>query len=134
MKMKRPKALDDNNGWVLVYAASFAAFLLIVFSANAIGKPICFSPEFIKSVSAQVMPPAIVQEHKGIAAKRIIDKLNKTGIPTDYVGDHVVAWVAPHRPPLQIVIFNRGCAVVRCMYARGCKAIPTDTAQIGLIT
>ncbi|MCP4410197.1 MAG: hypothetical protein GY807_21130 [Gammaproteobacteria bacterium] len=120
--MKRAKGLDSGNCAIVYYAVVFVA--LVIVSASVVAQPVCFSPEFVKRVSKNVLPASVVREYKGEIAKEIINRINNTGIPTKYVGDHVLYWVAPSRPPIQVVIFNKGCAAVRCLYAKGCQVMP----------
>lgn len=129
--MGRPKGLrtevDLFHLWMA--AIAFAAFVIgasIQPAGAESTKPVCFSPEFVKKAMSEKLPGPIVIEQTGAKAKDAIDRFNKTVPPTSYVGDYLLLWVVPGRPPLLVVIFNKGCAAVRCIYGTGCKRISKD--------
>ena len=127
--MGRPKGLKTESSadlfylWIVAFAFVAVAIGAAITPAKA-SKPVCFSPELVRQVMKEKMPGPMVIEQKGKEAKAAIDRFNNAGKPTSYVGDYILLWVAPGRPPFQVVIFNKGCAVVRCLYGMGCKTVP----------
>ena len=130
--MGRPKGLKTDSSadlfylWMVAFAFAAVAFGAVINSARAQvpdSEVACYTPEFIKKTTKArfIAPIVVVQE--GELAQAFIARLNAAGKPTSYIGDYVLFWMIPNRPPFQVMIFNKGCATVQCIYGKGCLPI-----------
>ena len=131
--MRRPKGLQTESSADLFYLwAAALTFVGVVFVAMFStparsqvpdAEVVCFTPDFVKrTTKARLIAPFVI-EQKGEIALAFIARLNAAGDPTNWAGDHVMLWMVPNRPPLQVMVFNKGCATVQCLYGKGCLPV-----------
>lgn len=137
--MPRPKGMrrDDHARGVFQGAALTSLFILVliiacvalVYDAGAKTAERCISPEQAKEQAEKSGNVVVAMEDKGKAAKYIIDRVNKTGRPTNYQGDHIIMWRTPPYPPSQMMFFKEGCATVACIQGEGCTELKDSTPK-----